>query len=432
MRLLVVGSGGREHALCWALRRENPDARLYCAPGNPGTAEIATNLPIAADDLDRLADAADMHGIDLTIIGPEAPLAHGLADRLRAEGRLVFGPSAAAAQLEASKAFAKEVMVAAGVPTAASKTFNSLAAALAYVETHPEPLVVKASGLAGGKGAVVCDSRHEARDAVRAMLESGRFGQAGRTVVIEAFLQGEEISVLALTNGRDIELLPVAQDHKRLLEGDTGPNTGGMGAYSPVALATPELLARVKREVLVPTLEQMHRQSTPFAGVLYAGLMIDAAGAPWVVEFNCRLGDPEAQVVLPLVSAGLTDAFLKVAQGKAPSSLSVSDQAAVTTVLASRGYPDAPEKGAAIVMPESLPEGVLIFHAGTTRGPDGSLRAGAGRVLTATAMSTSFAEAQRRSRAAAEAVRFDGKVFRRDIGWREASRLDERSAATAC
>ena len=432
MRLLVVGSGGREHALCWALRRENPDARLYCTPGNPGTAEIATNLPIAADDLDRLADVADMHGIDLTIVGPEAPLAHGLADRLRAEGRLVVGPSAAAAQLEASKAFAKEVMVAAGVPTAASKTFNSLAAALAYVETHPEPLVVKASGLAGGKGAVVCVSRHEARDAVRAMLERGQFGQAGRTVVIEAFLQGEEISVLALTNGRDIEFLPVAQDHKRLLEGDKGPNTGGMGAYSPVALATPELLARVKREVLDPTLEQMHRQSTPFAGVLYAGLMIDTAGAPWVVEFNCRLGDPEAQVVLPLVSAGLTDAFLKVAQAKAPSRLSISDQAAVTTVLASRGYPDAPEKGAAIVMPDSLPEGVMIFHAGTTRGPDGSLRAGAGRVLTATAMSTSFAEAQRRSRAAAEAVRFDGKVFRRDIGWREASRLDERSATTAC
>jgi phosphoribosylamine--glycine ligase len=431
VRLLVVGGGGREHALCWALRRENPDAHLYCAPGNPGTADIATNLPIAADDLDRIADAGDMHGIDLTIIGPEAPLARGLADRLRAEGRLVFGPSAAAAQLESSKAFAKEVMLAAGIPTAASRTFTDLAAAFGYVDRHPEPLVVKASGLAGGKGAVVCATRAEAREAVRAMLEGDQFGLAGRTVVIEAFLEGEEISVLALTNGREVELLPVAQDHKRLLEGDQGPNTGGMGAYSPVALATPELVERVKREVLFPTLEQMQRQGTPFSGVLYAGLMIDPAGAPWVVEFNCRFGDPEAQVILPLLSGGLTDSLLSVAQGRAPSALDISRQAAVTTVLASRGYPDAPERGAAIVVPERQPEGVTIFHAGTTRGTDGVLRANGGRVLTVTARATTFTEAQRLSREAAEAIRFEGKVFRRDIGWREAARLDERSTATA-
>ena len=415
MRLLVIGGGGREHAICWSLRRENPEAQLYCAPGNPGTEGIAQNLTIAADDLDRLADAADMHGIDLTIIGPEIPLARGLADRLRAEGRLVLGPSAAAAQLEASKAFAKEVMQAAGVPTAASRTFTDIPAALEYIERHQEPLVVKASGLAGGKGAVVCATRSEARSAVRAM--------------IEAFLEGEELSVLALTNGREVELLPVAQDHKRLLEGDIGPNTGGMGAYSPVALATPDLLERVKGEVLEPTLEQMQRQGTPFSGVLYAGLMIDSDGAPWVVEFNCRLGDPEAQVVLPLISSGLTDAFLNVAQGNPPGTLSISGSAAVTTVLASRGYPDAPEKGAAIMLPERQPDGVIVFHAGTTRGADGILRAGGGRVLTTTAVATSFTEAQRLSREAAEAVRFDGKIFRRDIGWREAARLYERSAA---
>ncbi len=425
-----MGGGGREHALCWALRRENPDAQLYCAPGNPGTATIATNLSIAAEDLDRIADAADMHGIDLTIIGPEAPLALGLADRLRAEGRLVFGPSAAAAQLESSKAFAKEVMLAAGIPTAPSQTFTDLSVALGYVDRHPEPLVVKASGLAGGKGVVVCATRDEARAAVRAMVESDQFGAAGRTVVVEAFLEGEEISVLALTNGREVELLPVAQDHKRLLEGDRGPNTGGMGAYSPVALATPELLERVKLEVLAPTLEQMHRQRTPFVGVLYAGLMIDSAGAPWVVEFNCRFGDPEAQVVLPLIAAGLTDSFISVAQGRAPSSLEVSRQAAVTTVLASRGYPETPERGAAIVIPERQPEGVTIFHAGTSRGIDGVLRTNGGRVLTATAAATTFTEAQRLSREAAAAVRFEGKFFRRDIGWREAARLDERSAAT--
>jgi phosphoribosylamine---glycine ligase len=430
VRLLVVGGGGREHALCWALRRENPGAHLYCAPGNPGTAELANNLPIPADDLDRLADAADMYGIDLTIIGPEVPLARGLADRLRAEGRLVFGPSAAAAQLEASKAFAKEVMFAARVPTAASQSFTDLAAALAYVDRHPEPLVVKASGLAGGKGAVVCTTRAEARKTVRAMLEDNQLGPAGRTVVIEAFLEGEEISVLALTNGRDVELLPVAQDHKRLLEGDRGPNTGGMGAYSPVALATPALLERVKREVLFPALEQMQRQATPFTGVLYAGLMIGADGTPSVVEFNCRLGDPEAQVVLPLVSGGLTDSLMRVAEGKTPSALEIGPQAAVTTVLASRGYPDAPETGAAIVLPESGPDGVTVFHAGTSRGQDGVLRANGGRVLTVTAVAASFIEAQRLSREAAEAVRFEGKIFRRDIGWREAARRVERSPAT--
>jgi len=259
VRLLVVGGGGREHAICWSLRRENPDADLYCAPGNPGTAELAVNLPIPADDLDRLADAADMHGIDLTVIGPEVPLARGLADRLRAEGRAVFGPSAAAAQIEASKAFSKELMAAAGVPTAASRTFQDVRSALAYVDRHSEPLVVKASGLAAGKGAVVCTTRREAVEVVRAMLGEGRFGEAGQIVIIEDFLEGEEISVLAVTDGVEVELLPVAQDHKRLLEGDAGPNTGGMGAYSPVSVATPALLEEVRRRVLHPALQELRR-----------------------------------------------------------------------------------------------------------------------------------------------------------------------------
>jgi phosphoribosylamine---glycine ligase len=422
----VVGGGGREHALCWALRRENPVAELYCAPGNPGTAEIANNLSIPADDLDRLADAADMHGIDLTVVGPEAPLAGGLADRLRAEGRSVFGPSAAAAQIEASKSFAKEVVAAAGVRTAASRSFTDSAPALAYVDRHPEPLVVKASGLAAGKGAIVCATRAEAAKAVRAMLEAGQFGEAGRTVVIEAFLEGEEISVMAVTDGRDLELLPVAQDHKRLLEGDRGSNTGGMGAYSPVALGSPGLLEKVKRDVLSPALEEMNRMGAPFSGVLYAGLMVDPAGVPWVVEFNCRLGDPEAQVVLPLISAGLTECLWRVARGERPSRMDASRGAAVATVVASEGYPERPRKGAPITLPAALPEGITIFHSGTTRGPDGVLRVAGGRVLTATAVSASFTEAQTLSREAAAAVQFEGKVFRRDIGWREASRLAER------
>jgi phosphoribosylamine---glycine ligase len=423
VRLLVIGGGGREHALCWALRRENPDADLYCAPGNPGTAGLATNLPILADDLDRIADAADMHGIDLTVVGPEVPLARGLADRLRAEGRAVFGPSAAAAQLEASKAFSKEVMQAAGIPTAASRTFTELRPALEYVDRHSEPLVVKASGLAAGKGAVVCLTRGEAATAVRSMLGERVFGDAGATVVIEAFLEGEEISVLAVTDGRDVELLPVSQDHKRLLEGDAGPNTGGMGAYSPVAVATPALLARARGEVLLPALEEMRRRDTPYTGVLYAGLMIDRDGTPWVVEFNCRLGDPETQVVLPLVEGGLTDAFWKVAQGEAVAPIARrTGEASVTTVLASRGYPDRPAQGAAIRIPEELPAGVTVFHAGTARGPDGVLRVNGGRVLNVTAVAPTFPEAQRLSRETAEAIEYQGKIFRRDIGWREAAR----------
>jgi phosphoribosylamine--glycine ligase len=423
VRILVVGGGGREHALCWTLRRENPDAELHCAPGNPGTAALATNLSIPADDIDRLADAADMFGIDLTIIGPEVPLARGLADRLRAEGRTVLGPGAAAAQIEASKAFAKEVMAAAGVPTAASRTFTDPAEALAWVDRQPEPIVVKASGLAAGKGAVVCPSRAEARDVVRAMLGEGRLGEAGRVVVIEAFLEGEEVSLLALTNGTDVEFLPAAQDHKRLLEGDRGPNTGGMGAYSPVALATPALLERARREVYLPVLEELRRRGAPFSGVLYAGLMVDHAGTPWVVEFNCRLGDPEAQVVLPLVLGGFTDACWRVARGERPAPLRVRPGAAVTTVLAAQGYPDRPEKGAAITIPADLPSGVTVFHAGTAMDDAGMLRVAGGRVLNVTAVAPTFPEAQRLSRDAAERITFAGKVFRTDIGWREAARL---------
>jgi phosphoribosylamine--glycine ligase len=370
-----------------------------------------------------------MHGIDLTVVGPEVPLARGLADRLRAEGRLVFGPGAAAAQLEASKAFAKDVMAAAGIPTAASRTFQALAPALEYVARHPEPLVVKASGLAAGKGAVVCATRAEAETTLRAMLGEGTFGDAGRTVVIEAFLEGEEISVLAITDGRDVELLPVSQDHKRLQEGDLGPNTGGMGAYSPVSVATPALLDRVRREVLLPTLAEMRRREAPYTGVLYAGLMIDAAGAPWVVEFNCRLGDPETQVVLPLVSGGFTKCLLSVASGGPPAPLTCRDGASVTTVLASEGYPDAPRKGAAIHIPTDLPDGVTVFHAGTAADAAGTLRVAGGRVLNVTAVAPTFAEAQQRSRDAAEAIRFDGKVYRRDIGWREAARAERASAS---
>ncbi|MGH7701991.1 MAG: phosphoribosylamine--glycine ligase, partial [Gemmatimonadales bacterium] len=387
MRILVVGGGGREHALCWALRREDPTADLYCAPGNPGTAELATNLPIAAQDIDRLADAADAFGIDLTVVGPEVPLALGLADRLRAEGRAVFGPGAAGARIEASKAFAKDLMARAGVPTSDSRTFSDLAAARTYIDRHAEPVVVKASGLAGGKGAVVCRTRADALQTATAMLQEGQFGDAGRLVVIEEFLPGEELSVMAITDGREVVILPPAQDHKRLGEGDTGPNTGGMGAYSPVSLATPELLSRAIEEVFGPTLRQLQEDGAPYSGVLYAGLMVSETGALSVVEFNCRLGDPETQVILPLVSEGLTECLETVARGgRPPTPHYLESAASVSTVLASRGYPDRPEQGAVITLPDEPPEGVSIFHAGTVRDDEGRLRVAGGRVLNVTAV----------------------------------------------
>jgi phosphoribosylamine--glycine ligase len=313
-------------------------------------------------------------------------------------------------------------MAAAGIPTASSRTFTDLAPALAWVEGHAEPLVVKASGLAAGKGAVVCATRAEASATVRAMLGDGRFGDAGRTVVIESFLEGEEVSILALTNGTDVTLFPAAQDHKRLSDGDEGPNTGGMGAYAPVSIASPELLERTRKEVLLPCLAELKRRGAPFSGVLYAGLMVDAAGTPWVVEFNCRLGDPEAEVVLPL-AGGVTAAFEAIARGDTPPELQVPEGVfAVTTVLASEGYPDAPRKGQPIELPAKAPEGVLIFHAGTIRDDQGVLRVSGGRVFAVTGLGQSFAEAQERSRAGAAAIQFEGKVYRTDIGWRETAR----------
>ena len=422
MKVLVVGSGGREHALCWALRRDLNPSDVFCAPGNPGTAEIATNLPVGINAQDRLIEAARDNSIELVIIGPEAPLAAGLADRMRMSGLLVFGPSAAAARIESSKAFAKEVMAAAEIPTAFGRTFTELNPALAYVDRQPEPLVVKASGLAAGKGAIVCATREEAKRALTSMLRDGSFGEAGKVVLVEAFLQGEELSVLAISNGMDLVILPAAQDHKRLLDRDLGPNTGGMGAYSPVSLASEELLRRVERRVLRPALEELARRYVPFTGVLYAGLMVDDAGQPSVIEFNCRLGDPEAQVILPRIHSGLVEAFLASARAQPLPRLEVSEDSAVTTVLAAAGYPDEPRRGDPIEIPENLPESVVLFQAGTQRDESGTLRTNGGRVLAVTAVAPSFRAAQKTSRAAAEAIRFEGKQMRTDIGYREARR----------
>jgi phosphoribosylamine--glycine ligase len=432
VKVLVVGGGGREHALCWALRRDaasafSDDLTLFAAPGNPGTAALATNLSISTTAVDELAAAVTQHDIDVTIIGPEAPLAAGLADRLRDAGRAVFGPSAAAARLESSKAYAKEVMRRASVPTAASATFVDTTPALDYIGSHAEPLVVKASGLAAGKGAVVCNTRAEAAAVARAML-AGSLGEAGREIVIEEFLEGEELSVLALTDGERVVILPPAQDHKRLGEGDTGPNTGGMGAYCPVGIATEPMLARVRAEVFEPVLREVAAQGAPFEGVLYAGLMILPDGTPSVLEFNARFGDPETQVLLPALLPGFSEHLVAIAQRRwspvASQQVLTVERAAVTTVLAARGYPDDPEKGAAIRLPDAadLGDDVIVFHAGTYRDNEGKLRTSGGRVFSVTGLGATVALAAQASRGAAERISYEGKTWRRDVAWREIQR----------
>ncbi len=421
MKILVVGGGGREHALCWAASKT---AEVYCAPGNPGTASVGTNLPIGDSDLDGIVSAVKEKKIDLTIVGPEAPLAAGLVDRLADAGLVAFGPSAGAARIEASKAFAKEVMVHADVPTAAGAAFRQEKAALEYIATHAEPLVVKASGLAAGKGVYMCDTRADAESAVREMF-AGKFGDSGKEVVVEQCLEGEELSVLALTDGERALLLPASQDHKRIGEGDTGPNTGGMGAYSPVSVANEALMKRVNEEIILPTLSQLAKMGTPYRGVLYAGLMIAPNGDLNVLEFNCRFGDPEAQVVLPVLSLDILEHMWAIAAGenwRPEGILSPGKCAAVTTVLASRGYPASPEKGVAISIPDELPPETLLFHAGTKSDESGVLRTSGGRVLCATGLGVDINEAKARSTEVAEAVTFDSKVYRRDIAWREVAR----------
>jgi len=432
VKVLVVGGGGREHALCWALRRDaasafSDDLTLFAAPGNPGTGALATDLPIPATAVDHLVAAVLRYDIDVTIIGPEAPLAAGLADRLRGAGRAVFGPSAAAAQLESSKAYAKEVMRRAGVPTATSATFVDETQALDYISAQAEPLVVKASGLAAGKGAVVCKTRADADAVARAML-AGSLGEAGKEIVIEEFLEGEELSVLALTDGERLVILPPAQDHKRLGEGDTGPNTGGMGAYCPVGIATEALLARVRTEVFEPVLREVAAQGSPYEGVLYAGLMILPDGTPSVLEFNARFGDPETQVLLPALLPGFSEHLVAIAQRRwnpvVTQQVLTVERAAVTTVLAGRGYPDSPERGAAIKLPEpaELGDDVIVFHAGTYRDNEGRLRTSGGRVFSVTGLGPTVAVAAQASRRAAERISFEGMTWRRDIAWREIQR----------
>jgi len=429
VRILVVGGGGREHALLWALRRDAPEGTFFCLPGNAGTARLATNIPGSAIDVEAVAAAAKAQRVDLVVVGPEAPLAAGLADRLAKDGVPVFGPTAAAARIESSKAFAKDLMLKAGVPTPRSETFTELSAALRYIGSQAEPLVVKASGLAAGKGAVVCQTRAEARTVTTSMLREGALGEAGSVVLVEEFIAGEELSVLAITDGEHFAVLPPAQDHKRIGDGDTGPNTGGMGAYCPVGLATDALLERVASEVFRPTLKAMSDLGAHYRGILYAGIMLrESDGAPMVIEYNCRFGDPEAEAILAATPPGILPVLRMVAEGGwMPEGLRLgaTKGAAVTTVLAAEGYPRAPKMGAEVRIPRELESAsdVLVFHSGTTLDKNDRLRVSGGRVLAVTAMAGDVAAAAARSREAAEAIEFVGKQFRRDIGWREVKRL---------
>ncbi len=425
MNILIIGSGGREHALGWKLKQSPRCGRLFFAPGNAGTARLGTNVPLKADKIDTKAvDAIDFfcrqEKIELIVIGPEDPLAQGLADRLARPGRHVFGPVAAAARLEADKAWAKQLMRAASVPTAEARTFTDAESALAYVKSRQEPMVVKAAGLAKGKGVVVCDDAGQAVAAVRQIMVDQAFGPAGEVVVIEEKLLGQEVSVLALVDGRNIFVLDPAQDHKQVNEGDTGPNTGGMGAYSPTPLIDDALMTRIQREVFVPVVDALHRDEIEFRGVLYAGLMLTAAG-PKVLEFNCRFGDPETQALMLRLKADLVDVMIATCTGTLDQvDLAWDPRCACCVVMASGGYPGSYATGVPITgidEAEKLP-GVSVFHAGTARDKEGQLVTAGGRVLNICALGQDLKAAQQQANAACAQIHFEGAHYRKDIGFR--------------
>ena len=423
MKVLIVGGGGREHALAWKLSRDDPQCEIIAAPGNPGIATLGRCVPTRATDLDALVTLARGEGVTFTVVGPEAPLELGIVDRFRTEDLAIFGPTKAAARIETSKRFAKELMLAAGVPTARATAFTDAAAAKAEVRRLGAPVVVKASGIAAGKGVIVAMTLEEAEGAIDAMLVENAFGAAGAEVLVEEFMEGEELSLFALTDGTHVLPFIAAQDHKRIGEGDTGPNTGGMGAYAPVAIADQALIADAVARVFTPTLRAMREQGCPFTGLLYAGLML-TTGGPKVVEFNCRFGDPETQALLPLLDSSLLAPMRTIAEGgslvDAPA-LVWKGAAAVATVVAAEGYPGVISTGKEMALPVDTAD-VTIFHAGTKRRADGVLVTAGGRVVAVTALAPSIAAAQARSAAVAATVRFAGSQHRRDIGWRELAR----------
>ncbi len=421
MRLLIVGSGGREHALAWKLAQSPLVSDIVAAPGNPGIAAVARCVGVPADDASELAAFAARERIDLVVVGPETALEAGLADRLATLGIPCFGPTANAAQLETSKAYTKDFCVRHGIPTADFKVFDDAIHAKAYLGTREPPFVIKADGLAAGKGVVIAETRREADAAVDEILFLRKFGTAGQRIVIEDFLPGEEASLFALCDGETAVFLGAAQDHKRAFDGDKGPNTGGMGAYSPAPIVTEAVIAEAMEKIFLPTVAGMKADGAPFVGVLFAGVMVTAEGSK-LIEFNTRFGDPECQTLLRRLKSDLAPVLMAAATGALSSAtaLEFDSRPAVTVVLASQGYPDAPLTGSIV---RGVPEagamaGVEIFHAGTRVDEDGLLRAAGGRVLNVTAMGNTLSDAINQAYAAVDAIDWPGGFCRRDIGWR--------------
>jgi phosphoribosylamine---glycine ligase len=418
MKILVVGSGGREHALSWRLAQGVKVQKVFVAPGNAGTAleDGVENVAISA--IPELIEFAKREDIHMTVVGPEAPLAAGIVDAFRAARLRIFGPTQAAAQLESSKDFAKRFMMRHKIPTAFFETFSDIKAARAYVEKHGAPIVIKADGLAAGKGVVVAMTKDEAFAAIDMMLSGNKLGDAGARVVIEEFLAGEEASFIVMVDGRHVLPLATSQDHKRLLDGDQGPNTGGMGAYSPAPVVTPQLYARVLREIIQPVVRGMEEEGITYTGFLYAGLMIDAQGNPKVLEFNCRMGDPETQPIMLRLKSDFASVVESAINGTLDKvEVEWDRRTALGVVMAAANYPDSPRKGDVISgLPKKL-EDAHVFHAGTAM-QDGKVVTSGGRVLCVTAMGDMIRRAQQRAYEIADAIHFDGCQMRRDIGWR--------------
>jgi phosphoribosylamine--glycine ligase len=419
MRILVVGGGGREHALCWAISASPLCTKLYCAPGNAGIAQIAECVEVGAEDIPGQVALAQHLKIDFAVIGPDAPLVAGMADAFTAAGIKVFGPSKQAAQLEGSKGFTKELCRRHNIPTAAYDRFTDVTAAEAYIRKQGAPIVVKADGLAAGKGVIVAETVEQAVAAARDMLEGNRFGASGASIVVEEFMEGEEVSLFALSDGEHVLPLIGAQDHKRAFDDDKGPNTGGMGAYSPVPILDPAMFDRAMREIILPTAKAMREEGTPFKGVFYAGLMITRTG-PRLVEYNCRFGDPECQVLMMRLKSDIVPALMACADGGLKHfDLRWSIDAALTVILATKGYPDSYSRGSEIRGLDAAAKvpGVEIFHAGT-RADGNRILANGGRVLNVTALAPTVQEARERAYRAVDLIDWPEGFCRRDIAWR--------------
>ncbi len=423
MNVLVIGSGGREHALAWRIAQSPRAAKVFVAPGNAGTALDARLFNVAINDIAELVAFAKAENIALTVVGPEAPLAAGVVDAFRAAGLRIFGPTQYCAQLESSKDFAKAFMQRHGIPTAGYQTFTDAAEARAYVTQRGAPIVIKADGLAAGKGVVVAMTLEEAHAAIDDMLLGNKMGSAGARVVIEDFLEGEEASFIVMVDGEHVLAMATSQDHKRLLDGDQGPNTGGMGAYSPAPVVTPEVHERAMREIILPTVAGMKKDGHAYTGFLYAGLMIDKAGQPFTIEFNCRFGDPETQPIMARMQSDFTELLDAGIDGKLDQVHAQWDsRVALGVVLAAAGYPDAPQKGAVIRgIPAANADG-MVFHAGTSQNAEGDAVVSGGRVLCAVGLGDTVADAQARAYAVADQIAFDGCQLRRDIGYRAIGR----------